>query len=90
MPGEFAIRSFTKTDTTGKAIDLASVVVEYKAGGMGAPVDFTQVPDAASCAPNSFYLDAGMIHLCPDTCALVQDDNKAAINVLFACEGGVH
>ncbi|MFO0757727.1 MAG: hypothetical protein U0359_14615 [Byssovorax sp.] len=74
----------------GKAIDLASVVVEYKAGGMGAPVDFMQVPDAASCAPSSFYLDAGMIHLCPETCALVQEDGKAAINVLFACEGGVH
>lgn len=28
MPGEFAIRSFTKTDTTGKAIDLALGTLE--------------------------------------------------------------
>jgi hypothetical protein len=74
----------------GKTIDLSTVVVQYTAGGMGNAVEFTQVPSAAQCAPSSFYLEAGIIHLCPETCALVQEDNKAKINVLFACEGGVH
>ena len=50
-------------------------------------VDRAQVPGAAQCAPSSFYLEGGMIHLCPETCALVQEDSKAKINVLFACEG---
>jgi hypothetical protein len=74
----------------GKQIDPSSVVVEYTVGGMGAPTDFVQVADAASCKPNGFYLDATTIHLCPETCTLVQADPKAAINVLFACLGGIN
>jgi hypothetical protein len=74
----------------GQTIDLASVVVQYTKGGMGSPSDFTQVADAASCAPNGFYLTTGTIHLCPDTCNVVQADAKAGINVLFACAGGIN
>lgn len=74
----------------GKTIDLASVVVQYTPSGMGNASEFIQVPDAASCKPNGFYLTTGTIHLCPDTCAVVQTDPKAAINVLFACAGGIN
>lgn len=74
----------------GKKIDLASVVVQYTPGGMGNASDFIQVADAAACKPNGFYLTTGTIHLCPETCTVVQADPKAAINVLFACEGGIN
>jgi hypothetical protein len=74
----------------GKKIDLASVVVQYTAGGVGNATDFAQVADAASCKPGAFYLTTDTIHLCPDTCAVVQGDEKAAINVLFACQGGIN
>ena len=74
----------------GKTIDLASVVVQYTPGGVGAASDFLQVADAAACVPNGFYLSTGTIHLCPATCDVVQKDSKAAINVLFACAGGIN
>jgi hypothetical protein len=74
----------------GKTIDLASVVVQYTPGGMGNASEFIQVADAAACVPNGFYLSTGTIHLCPDTCDVVQKDSKAAINVLFACGGGIN
>lgn len=72
----------------GQTIDLSSVVVEYLPGNMGAPLHLTQVADAASCAPDSFYIANNVIYLCPDTCTLVQGDKTAKINVLFACEPG--
>jgi hypothetical protein len=74
----------------GKTIDLASVVVQYTPGGMGNAMNFTQVADAAACVPNGFYLSTGIIHLCPATCDVVQKDSKAAIDVLFACAGGIN
>lgn len=74
----------------GKTIDLATVEVAYTPGGMGSPTIFTQVKDAAACAPDAFYIDSGTIHLCPATCAMVQMDSKAKIDVLFGCGGGIH
>lgn len=74
----------------GSTIDLASVVVEYAPGGMGTPVQFKQVPDAASCVADSFFIDkaTNTISLCTDTCAVVQKDAGAKISVLFACDPG--
>jgi len=73
----------------GKMIDLASVVVQYTPTG-GTASDFVQVADATACTPKGFYLTTGTIHLCPDTCTIVQEDSKAAINVLFACAGDIN
>lgn len=73
----------------GQKVDLASVVVQYTPAGMGNPTNFVQVADEAACKPNGFYLSTDTIHLCADTCALVQGDDKAAINVLFACQGSI-
>jgi hypothetical protein len=57
---------------------------------MGAPQQFKQVSDAASCAPDSFYIDkaTSTISLCADTCAVVQKDPGGKVNVLFACDPG--
>jgi non-ribosomal peptide synthetase component E (peptide arylation enzyme) len=57
---------------------------------VGNATNFVQVADAAACKPNGFYLSTDTIHLCTDTCAVVQGDEKAAINVLFACKGDIN
>lgn len=74
----------------GQTVDLNTVEVQYTPMGMGAPTKLAKVADAASCAPNSFYLDVPtkIVHLCPDTCSVVQKDDKAKVDVLFACEIG--
>lgn len=75
----------------GETVDLNTVEVQYTPTGMGAPMKLKRVADAASCAPDSFYLDvvAKQVYLCPDTCTVVQKDDKAKIDVLFACEVGM-
>jgi hypothetical protein len=74
----------------GQAVDLDTVQVQYTPTGMGAPTNLKKVADLASCAPDSFYLDVAtkQVYLCPDTCVVVQKDDKAKIDVLFACEIG--
>jgi hypothetical protein len=67
-------------------LDLDSILVEYTPMGMGDPDVFNQVPSADQCGPNSFYLDGGMVKLCPETCMSVQADKDAQINIKFACE----
>jgi hypothetical protein len=70
----------------GQMLDLDTVVVEYTAGGMGAPTNFKQVKTPAECAPDSFYIESEIIKLCPDTCAVVQKDDKAKLAILFGCD----
>lgn len=72
----------------GQSIDLNSVVVRYTPNGVGAPIDFAQVKTAADCVPNAFYIENGtMIKLCADSCAVVQADATAKLDVLFLCSG---
>jgi len=70
----------------GETIDLATVVVQYTPSGGGNPVLFKQVPTAADCKPDSFYIEAGIIKLCTDACTAVQLDDMAKINILFGCK----
>jgi len=74
----------------GTTVDLNSVVVDYTPGDMSPKKQFAQVPDAAACAPESFYIDktANQIILCPDTCGVVKNDAAAKVAVLFACDPG--
>ncbi len=74
----------------GQTVDLNTVEVLYTPAGMGSPTVLKKVADAASCAADSFYLDkvTKIVHLCPDMCSVVQKDDKAKVNVLFACEIG--
>jgi hypothetical protein len=74
----------------GQTVDLNTVEVQYTPTGMGSPTVLKKVPDLASCAPDSFYLDvaANQVYLCPDMCTVVQKDDKAKIDVLFACKLG--
>jgi hypothetical protein len=75
----------------GQTVDLNTVEVQYTPAGMGAPTNLKKVADLASCAPDSFYLDVvtKQVYLCPDTCNVVQKDEAAKIDVLFACDVGM-
>ena len=70
----------------GETIDLTTVVLEYTPGDGSGKQKMTQVAGAAECKPSSFYIEGGIIKLCPDACATVQGDDKAKINILFGCE----
>jgi hypothetical protein len=73
----------------GQMLDLDTVVVEYTAGGMGAPANFKQVKTPAECTADSFYIESEIIKLCPDSCAVVQKDDKAKLAILFGCDTNV-
>jgi hypothetical protein len=74
---------------SGETLDLSTVVLQYTPMGMGDPQLMKQVTSAAECKPSSFYIENGTIKLCPDTCATVQADDKAKINILFGCKQDV-
>lgn len=69
----------------GQTIDLDVVSVEYIPGDGDPTQLFERVKDFASCMPDSFYVDDKTIKLCPDTCADVQKDTAAKMNILFSC-----
>lgn len=73
------------TAPDGGSIDLNNMLVSYQPGGGGAPVIFGRVPDQASCAPDKYYLTSTRVFLCPQTCARVQADQGANLEVLFQC-----
>lgn len=70
----------------GRELDLAKVAVAYDAGDGSAPQTFGQAMSAAQCVPSAFYVDAGKIRLCPETCAAAQHGKNPKLDVLFTCE----
>lgn len=70
----------------GKNLDLDSIDVRYHA--MGDPNSYEFIPEVlndAACAAGGFYLEESTLHLCPNTCGKVQEDDKAQIEVEFQC-----
>jgi hypothetical protein len=74
----------------GDTIDLETVVLNYTPGGMGDAQKMKQVAGAAACMPSSFYIEGDLIKLCPDTCAIVQKDGKAKIEIAFGCKQDIN
>jgi len=74
----------------GETLDLDTVQVKYSS--MGTEIaTFNQVPSAADCTDDSFYLDldANTIVFCSQTCDVVQADEDAEIGIVFGCELGI-
>jgi len=67
-------------------LDLESVLVEYSPMGEGDPETFTQVDSIDQCGPKAFYIEGDTVHLCPESCAEVQADKDAKIDLKFSCE----
>lgn len=74
---------------SGEEIDLETVVIAYTPGDGGNTQKLKQVAGAAACMPSSFYIEAGIIKLCAEACALVQADDKAKVDILFGCKEDV-
>jgi len=69
----------------GEVLDLETVEVAFTPPGSSVEQLFSQVPDLASCTADSFYIEADMIKLCPELCAIVQADATAQLEVRFGC-----
>jgi hypothetical protein len=72
-------------------LDPNEVNLSYTPMGMGAPIILLRATDAAGCSgqPGWYYDDAGAptkIVLCPASCATVQADTSAEVDVLFDCK----
>jgi hypothetical protein len=76
---------------TGESLDKDKVAVRWTPGmGVGMEVEIPKAEDVADCGatPGWYYdnnSDPGKIVLCPASCAAVQDDRRAKINILFGC-----
>jgi hypothetical protein len=70
----------------GRMLDLDKVAVEYTPFAGALQQTYGQAPDLASCQPDAFYIEDNQISLCPETCALLQENPTALVNVLFTCE----
>ncbi len=68
----------------GETLDLATVQVTYSSSGQ-LVATFDQVASLADCTPNSFYIEADKIKLCPDACTTVQSDENAEVDILYGC-----
>lgn len=73
-------------------LDPAKVSVEYTPGSGGPGQPLTKVSSSSQCGPSGgWYYDNNVnptsISLCPSTCAAVQTDSNAKIDVLLGCLG---
>jgi hypothetical protein len=83
---------FAMPEADGGLIDPTKVSVEYSVGGNPPPQKLTKVNNAASCGGGGgWYYDNNTnpttITLCPSTCAVVQVDSQAKIDVALGCLG---
>ncbi len=79
------------TTSDAGVIDWANVDVQYTPGD-GSPAQiFPLVADEASCVGDGFYYDnpasPTKVLLCPDSCAKVQADDGAKVELLLGCLG---
>lgn len=70
----------------GQKLDLDRVAVQYTPSDSKSPKLFGPVDNAEECVANAFYIEGETLHLCPESCALVQSDDAAKVSVLFDCQ----
>ncbi|WP_437637133.1 hypothetical protein [Sorangium sp. So ce854] len=69
----------------GHSIDLDTVQIEFTPSNGGQKQTFSQVKSPEECKASAFYIEGGLIRLCPDTCAMAVQDNTASMNLLYGC-----
>lgn len=72
----------------GTDFALEKIAISYQASA-GEAVQFGQARTAAECQNDAFYIDAGRVYLCPETCTTVRRDPEATVVVLFTCENQI-
>lgn len=72
----------------GDTIDPNTIEIDYRIGGLDPPKALHQVVDLAACEADAFYIENGQVSLCPQSCAEVQADPKARLDVRYGCDTG--
>ena len=75
-------------DSDLSELDPQTVNVTYTPGSGSHPLTLQQVDGAAACGEGWYYDDPvapTKISLCPETCALIQADKSARLDVLIGC-----
>jgi hypothetical protein len=80
--------SFTPQPPSNGSLDFDRMVVYYTEGGTTVPAKLVQVANAAACTAGGFYVEAGVVTLCPATCDAVQADPAGQLAVHVACSVG--
>jgi hypothetical protein len=75
----------------GETFNPKKVNVTYTPSNGGPPIDIYNVPTAADCGPQGgWYYDDNnaptKILVCPATCAQIQSDFNAKMDILFGCD----
>jgi hypothetical protein len=73
----------------GKDLDYGKVAVTYERGDGSGTALFGQAATSADCQADAFFIQDQRVHLCPQSCQVVQADGKAAVGVVFACESTI-
>jgi hypothetical protein len=68
-----------------QGVDLLTVTVEYHPAGGDELVRFDQVASRDDCRRDAFYIADDRIRLCTDACDVVEADDAAELDVLYAC-----
>ena len=78
--------AFEVPQPQGKTVDPDKLRLIYTPT-VGNPVTFEPVADLAACGASTeaFYVDTGVIHLCPDTCTPVEADATGTVEVEAMC-----
>ena len=79
------------TDPQGQELDWNTVKVVYTPGDGAGDEKFDNVGSEGACGltESGFWVDEVnlVVHLCPNTCGVVTDDNDAELNVVIDCGG---
>ncbi len=78
--------SYVPAEPPSGDLDFDRVVGYYVPAGTGDPIGLGRVPNAGACVDDAYYVSAGVITLCPDTCATVKADETARLDFHVACE----
>lgn len=80
--------SFAIPEPMMGTIDPNTIEIDYRVGGVDPPKSLHQVVDLASCEADAFYIVDATVTLCPQSCAEVQADPNAKLDVRYGCDVG--
>ncbi len=65
---------------------LDNTTIDMVPSNGGPRVSLAHVANLAACTDDAFYVEGGIIKLCPGACTFWQEDRDAKVEVLFTCE----
>jgi hypothetical protein len=77
---------FEIPEPRGLELDPDTLAIQYSPGNGAATVQFGQTTGLDACQAEAFYIAAGRVNLCPETCTAIRSDPAASMTVLYTCE----